>query len=69
MPAVPYYELVVSGADGDDVEVLERETGLRSSPLDGSTLLAGELVDRAALHGAIEHVYRLGLDLERLERR
>jgi hypothetical protein len=64
---VPYYEFIVSG--DVDVRSLESETGLRCTPLDRAARLDGELIDRAALHGAIERVYRLGLDLLALERR
>lgn len=68
MPTVPYYELIVRG-DEDSVRLLETETGLRCTSLDRTARLDGELVDGAALHGTIERVYRLGLDLMKLERR
>jgi hypothetical protein len=66
---VPYYELIVSDDVDVDLRTLESETGLRSTALEQATRLDGELVDRAALHGAIEGVYRLGLELLALERR
>lgn len=68
---MPYYEFIVTSdvADEVDVDTLETETGLRCTPLDRTARLDGELVDRAALHGTIERVYRLGLDLVAVERR
>jgi hypothetical protein len=66
---VPYYEFIVKGDADVDVHALETETGLRCTPLDRAARLDGELIDQAALHGAIERVYRLGLDLMTVERR
>lgn len=66
---MPYYELVVRGDPEVDIQVLEVETGMRCTRLDRAARLDGELVDRAALHGVIERVYRLGLDLVAVERR
>jgi hypothetical protein len=66
---VPYYEFVVRGDAALDVSALESETGLRCIPVDRAARLDGELIDRAALHGAIERLYRLDLDLLALERR
>lgn len=66
---MPYYELVVRGDPDVDIEALEIETGMRCTRLDRAARLDGELVDRAALHGVIERVYRLGLDLVAVERR
>ena len=69
MSKVPYYEFIVRGQADVDVPALESATGLRCTPLDRTARLDGELVDRAALHGVIEGVYRLGLDLLAVERR
>jgi hypothetical protein len=66
---VPYYELVVRGDPDVDIEALGIETGMRCTRIDRTARLDGELVDRAALHGLIERVYRLGLDLVAVERR
>ena len=68
-PKVPYYEFIVRGHAAVDVPTLESATGLRYTPLDRSAKLDGELVDRAALHGVIDGLYRLGLDLLAVERR
>jgi hypothetical protein len=66
---LPYYEFIVRGDADVDIPALEFETGLRCTPLDTAARLDGELIDRAALHGVIERVYRLGLDLLAVERR
>jgi hypothetical protein len=68
---LPYYEFIVTSDVHDEVDVdtLETETGLRCTRLDRTARLDGELVDQAALHGTIERVYRLGLDLIAVERR
>jgi hypothetical protein len=66
---VPYYEFIVRGDPDVDVRAVESETGLRCTLTERAARLDGELIDRAALHGAIERVYRLGLDLLALERR
>jgi hypothetical protein len=66
---VPYYELIVRTDPGIDLETIESETGLRCTFLDGRTRLDGELVDQAALHGTIERIFRLGLELQALELR
>jgi hypothetical protein len=66
---VPYYEFVVRGDRDADIEILEAETGMRCIRMDRTARLDGELVDRAALHGVIERVFRLGLDLVAVERR
>ena len=47
---------------------MESATGLRCTPLDRSARLAGELIDRAALHAVIDGLYRLGFDLMAVER-
>ena len=69
MPNVPYYEFIVRGQSELDVNALESVTGLRCTRADRVTRLDGELIDRAALHGVIEGLYRLGLDLLAVERR
>jgi hypothetical protein len=69
MSKVPYYEFIVRGQSDVDASAIETATGLRCTPLDRTAKLDGELVDRAALHGVIEGVYRLGLDLLAVERR
>ncbi len=66
---MPYYEFVVRADRDLDIEVLETETGMRCTRLERAARLDGELVDRAALHGVIERVFRLGLDLVAVERR
>lgn len=66
---MPYYEFIVRGQTAVDIPTLESTTGLRCTPLDRSAKLDGELVDRAALHGVIDGLYRLGLDLLAVERR
>lgn len=66
---MPYYEFIVKGDADVDIAELETETGLRCTRLDRVARLDGELIDQAALHGAIERVYRHGLDLLALERR
>jgi hypothetical protein len=66
---VPYYEFIVRDQSDVDVLALEAATGLRCTPLDRTARLDGELVDRAALHGVIEGLYRLGVDLLAVERR
>jgi hypothetical protein len=45
------------------------ETGLRCTRIGHATRLDGELIDSAALHGAIARVFQLGLDLRAVERR
>jgi hypothetical protein len=68
---VPHYEIVVKG--DPDVRVrladLAAELGLSCTPVDSGARLAGELVDRAALHGVLDRLFVLGLDLLALERR
>jgi hypothetical protein len=76
---VPHYEIIVrsdGAGDGDtqveadaDVAGLAVETGLRCTRVGRATRLDGELIDRAALHGAIARVFQLGLDLLAVERR
>jgi hypothetical protein len=66
---VPHYELIVRGRPDVDVRALASETGMRCTVLGRAARLDGELVDRAALHGVIAQLYRLGLELLALERR
>ena len=54
---MPFYEFTLSG--DLDPGVVEQETGLRCTRRPGPRA-RGELVDRAALHGTIERMYRLG---------
>jgi hypothetical protein len=68
-PRVPYYDLIVSAHPDIDARAVESETGLRCTPAERGWRLDGELVDRAALHGAIARIFRLGLELLSLERR
>jgi hypothetical protein len=68
MSNVPYYEFILRGHSDVDAHTLESTTGLRCTLLERTTRLDGELVDRAALHGVIEGLYRLGLDLLAVER-
>jgi hypothetical protein len=64
---MPYYEFTLSG-DVDPAAV-ERATGLHCTAAGLGVRADGELVDRAALYGIIERMYRLGLDLVAVERR
>jgi hypothetical protein len=66
---VPYYELTVSGRPDLEPSTIAAETGLPCARAEGVMRLVGELVDRAALHGAITRIYRLGLELRAVERR
>ncbi len=64
---MPYYEFTVRGEV--DADALEQETGLTCTVVGHAVRVGGELIDRAALHGIIERMYRLGLDLVEVERR
>ena len=55
------YELVVRGELGDRFVVLFE--GMRLERRDGLTVLTGAVVDQARLHGLIERVQDLGLEL------
>lgn len=66
---MPYYRFVIEGEADVDVGALEAETGLRCTLDDRVARLDGELIDRAALHGTIERIHRLGLHLLSLEKR
>jgi hypothetical protein len=64
---MPYSEFIVRGEV--DADALEQETGLTCTVADRAVRVGGELIDRAALHGILERMYRLGLDLVAVERR
>ena len=68
---MPHYDILVRG--DPDVRIrlaaLAAETGLSWTPVDSGTRLTGELVDRAALHGVLDRLFVLGLDLLAVERR
>ena len=67
---MPYYEFIVEGqGGGPDARALEDETGLRCRPSGPALHLDGELADRAALHGMIDRMFRLGYRLMAVERR
>ena len=55
------YELVVRGELSDRFAVLFE--GMRLECRDGTTVLTGAVVDQAHLHGLIERVQDLGLEL------
>jgi hypothetical protein len=55
------YELVVRGELSDRFAVVFE--GMRLERRDGATVLAGAVVDQAHLHGLIERVQDLGLEL------
>lgn len=59
MPSV--YDLTVQGEAGPTIEAAFPELALRAGG--GVTVLHGELVDQAALHGVIERIQSLGLEL------
>ncbi|HEX6418169.1 MAG TPA: hypothetical protein VFZ77_06725 [Acidimicrobiales bacterium] len=68
---MPHYEIVVAHDSDVDVNLatLATEAGLTMSAADGRAFLAGELVDRAALHGVLDRLFTLGLVLLAVERR
>lgn len=66
---MPHYELIVRAPPGADIDALTSETGLRCTVVGHAARLDGDLVDRAALYGVLERVFRLGLDLVALQRR
>lgn len=55
------YELVVRGELGERFALVFE--GMRLEPRDGMTVLTGAVVDQAHLHGLIERVQDLGLEL------
>ena len=55
------FELQVQGEPGPMLRAAFPEFELR--PVQGMTLIAGEFVDQAALHGVIERISALGLEL------
>lgn len=55
------YELVVRGELGDRFGVVFE--GMRLERRSGTTVLTGAVVDQAHLHGLIERVQDLGLEL------
>lgn len=68
---MPHYEIVVRGDPDVKIKLadLAAESGLSCTPVDRGTRLTGELVDRAALHGLLDRLFVLGLDLLAVERR
>lgn len=68
---MPHYEIVVRGDSDVNINLiaLAAETGLTCTPVDRGARLTGELVDRAALHGVLDRLFVLGLDLLAVERR
>jgi hypothetical protein len=64
---MPYYEITVQGPL--DPATVQDELGLRCTPGDGRVRLIGELVDGAALHGALGWLHGRGLELLAVERR
>jgi len=60
------YELELRGEPGPVLEAAFPEFELRGAQ--GMTLLHGEFVDQAALHGVIERINSLGLELVSLHR-
>jgi hypothetical protein len=61
MTAGRSYELVVRGELGDRFGVLFE--GMRIARADGTTVLTGEVRDQAHLHGLIERISELGIEL------
>jgi hypothetical protein len=55
------YELVIRGEVGERFGVLFE--GMRLEPRRGSTAITGAVLDQAHLHGLIERVQELGLEL------
>lgn len=68
---MPHYDILVRGDPDVRIKVadLAAETGLSWTPVDSGERLTGELVDRAALHGVLDRLFVLGLDLLAVERR
>jgi hypothetical protein len=61
MTAGRSYELVVRGELGDRFGVLFE--GMRIARADGTTVLTGDVRDQAHLHGLIERISELGIEL------
>jgi hypothetical protein len=55
------YEFVLRGEIGDRFSVVLE--GMRVERIRGSTMLIGPVVDQAHLHGVIERIQDLGLEL------
>ena len=67
MPADDVYELVLGGEIGDRFGVLF--DGMRLERDRGTTVLTGPVRDQAHLHGLIERIGELGIDLVSVNRR
>jgi hypothetical protein len=61
MTAAQRYELVLGGEIGDRFGLLFE--GMRLERVAGRTVLTGGVLDQAHLHGLIERVQELGLEL------
>ena len=55
------YELVLRGEIGDRFELLFEDMRLERRP--GHTVLRGDVLDQAHLHGLMERIQELGLEL------
>ena len=55
------YELVLRGEIGDRFGVLF--DGMRLERVDGTTVISGPVRDQAHLHGLIERIQELGIEL------
>lgn len=55
------YELVLRGEIGDRFGLLFEGMSLERTP--GHTVLTGEVLDQAHLHGLIERIQELGIEL------
>jgi hypothetical protein len=64
-----FYEFIVRDDPDIDFADFEAETGLRCTRSGRAARLDGELVDSAALHGALARLFQLGVDLVAIERR
>jgi hypothetical protein len=60
------YEIRINGRVGE--EVTAAFEGLDAEVLPIETVLRGEIVDRAALHGVLDRVQALGLELVEVRR-
>jgi hypothetical protein len=56
-----HYELVVKGEIGDRFGVMFE--GMRLQRVSGTTVLSGPVRDQAHLHGLIERIQELGIEL------